>query len=145
MDELVNEFYSTYIAIKNTEAVKELRKYSEGRALVLVYLSQYSEGEVLPSEISKACNLPPARITTFLNELEKSGEIARKLDLEDRRKVRVVLTDKGEAHAKKVVKTIQLAIKKIIKQMGEENASSLIKNMEQVLSAIHSLKENEDE
>lgn len=51
------------------------------------------------NELAKKMELTPSRITNLLNSLEKKGYIMREISTQDRRIIKVALTDEGEKFA----------------------------------------------
>jgi DNA-binding MarR family transcriptional regulator len=66
---------------------------SAGQPRMLNYIAQ-NDG-CIQREISNACHLEPASVTSVLNSMEKAGLIVRKPVQGDKRALAVYLTDKG--------------------------------------------------
>jgi DNA-binding MarR family transcriptional regulator len=62
---------------------------------------------IMVSEIARQMYLHPATVVGILDRLEKQGVVARVRSREDRRVVRVELTEKGEALVKKAPEVAQ--------------------------------------
>ena len=73
-------------------------RLSEGKFMLLVLLRNLPEG-LAPHELAERAGVTRATITGLLDGLERDGFLARHGDKEDRRKVSVRLTAKGQAVA----------------------------------------------
>ena len=61
-----------------------------------------------PSQLSKIMGISCPRITRIIDQLEQRGFIERAVGVEDRRVFKILLTEKGEAIAKRAVKIASL-------------------------------------
>lgn len=73
-------------------------RLSEGKFVLLFLLRDLPEG-LAPHELAERAGVTRATITGLLDGLERDGFLARHRDKEDRRKVSVRLTTKGQAVA----------------------------------------------
>lgn len=71
---------------------------SEGKFVLLFLLRDLSEG-LAPHELAERAGVTRATVTGLLDGLERDGFLARHNDRQDRRKVSVRLTEKGQATA----------------------------------------------
>lgn len=77
---------------------------NRGEFDVLATLRRYGSSYLMtPSELLSALMLSSGAMTNRLDRLEQSGYIERKAHPEDRRGVRVVLTDEGQAKIDEIV------------------------------------------
>ncbi|MFC4652469.1 MarR family winged helix-turn-helix transcriptional regulator [Lactococcus nasutitermitis] len=137
--------------VYKSEIMKQFNLYAQGEMVVLIYLMHHEEEPSLPSEIGKATNTSPARVAAILKSLEKKNYISREMDLKDRRKIRVEITQTGKEKALHE-KSIALGrMEKIFAEMGEEATNQLINSVEtfkQVSRALyakeHQQKESEN-
>jgi DNA-binding MarR family transcriptional regulator len=78
------------------EATFEARGLSTGEFDVLAALRRAGEDQArTPGELSRALMLSPGGMTNRLDRLEAMGLVRREPDPDDRRSLRVVLTDEG--------------------------------------------------
>jgi len=73
-------------------------RLSEGKFVLLFLLHGQPDG-LSPHELSDRAGVTRATITGLLDGLERDGFVTRRSGLEDRRKIAVVLTDKGQKTA----------------------------------------------
>lgn len=84
------------------------------------------------SEISNILNVTSPTITQQINSLEAKGFVERDNDKEDRRVVRIKLTDKGEIVAKKALDIFFASFNGLVEYLGEENSSELAEFLSKV-------------
>jgi DNA-binding MarR family transcriptional regulator len=85
-----------------------------------------------PSEIAKMLNVSPPAITMFLEKLEEKGLIKRNFSKEDRRRVVLELTKKGDRLVQKVNHFREGYLRRIL----EELDAATLKQMEEALIAF---------
>lgn len=73
-------------------------RLSEGKFVLLFLLDGHADG-VSPHELAERAGVTRATITGLLDGLERDGFVARRSGLDDRRKIAVVLTDRGQQTA----------------------------------------------
>ena len=84
------------------------------------------------SEIGKEMTVTFANITTIVDNLEKLKYVRRQRDLEDRRLVKVELTNSGSKLFKKIFKSHRLEIAKLMKVLDENELQSLIEHTKSI-------------
>jgi len=93
------------------------------QAMVIRFL--YDEDGVTSIELGKKTELDSSTMTGILDRLESAGLIARKDNLDDRRSIRIFLTDKGKATGKEVAARMETANNEFYKRMKKEDAKEL--------------------
>jgi len=97
-----------------------------GGDFMLLYIARH-HGMALPSEISHEVGISTARVAVALNNMEKKELLTREIDIQDRRRIIVKLTDKG----KEVVKTKQAELKKsmsmLLSTLSEDDAKEYVR------------------
>ena len=96
----------------------------------------FTHSEVTPGEVAKAMHLSQATITGILDRLEKRAFIERKRNLEDRRKVSIILTEKGKGIAKNAPSPLQETFARKLKELPEENRAVILTVLNQVISMM---------
>ncbi|MET7468526.1 MarR family winged helix-turn-helix transcriptional regulator [Micromonospora sp. NPDC005686] len=76
---------------------------SAGMRVLMILLRA---GEVSHREMAELCFVRPATLTGIADTLERDGFVSRRRAPEDRRTVRLALTDKGGEHARTVIDMI---------------------------------------
>lgn len=86
-----------FMIFNNIENFFALHDLSHGRFQMLISLVIHMDGTSSnPADLSKFHGVKPATVTRLLDGLERDGFIERNHDLQDRRKINVRLTKKGE-------------------------------------------------
>lgn len=121
---LTKEFidYSTCIYLNKSEVDQGLK----GETLVLYLLSKFSQ-KVLPSELSTQTRVSTARIAATLNSLEKKELIRREIDLTDRRKILIQITEKGKEKFEEEILLINQRMEERLRYLGEDDAKSFVR------------------
>ncbi len=117
---------------------------SRGELCLLMYLKRRSD-PVLPSELSEAMSVSTARITRLLNALEERGLIRRSMDLTDRRKIIVRLTEAGEEYLDAVYAHAHKRASAVIEALGAEDTEAFIRIAERIAVVSRSLSVEEAE
>ena len=86
------------------------------------------------SEISNFLRVTSPSVTQLVNSLEAQGLVERNVDTEDRRVVRVRLTEKGERILGKAAGTFHELFEGLVEYLGEESTNRLAELLSQVLS-----------
>jgi len=127
-DRLAQEFMETMHHMHKRKAQKQLNDSMQGESFVLFFVSQHKEN-VTPSDISNAMGITSARIAATLNGLENKGFIERRIDVEDRRRILINLTDAGKEQVKQHYETVMKTTKNMLKYLGEEDSKNFIRIM----------------
>lgn len=77
------------------------------------------------SEISSHLNVAPPTITQQIRSLETHGFVQRRMDKQDRRAVRITLTEKGEHIIKHASDHFLAAMIGLVENLGEEDSNKL--------------------
>ena len=115
---------------------------SRGELRLLMHLKRQSD-LVLPSELSEVMSVSTARIARLLNTLEDRGLIQRSMDLSDRRKIVVKLTEAGERYLKEVYKRTHRRASAVIDALGAEETETFIRIAEKIVDISRSLSDEE--
>jgi DNA-binding MarR family transcriptional regulator len=94
------------------------------------------ERGVTVSELSAMLEVASPTVTPLVRSLEERGMVLRYNDKEDRRAVRVKLTEQGIAHIKELAKKRSAQIQGLVEFLGEEKSQQLIELLEQVYMYI---------
>lgn len=77
------------------------------------------------SDISSALRVAAPTITQLINSLETKSFVERTMDTEDRRAVRVKLTDKGECTIEKISDAFFESFNGLVEYLGEDKSNEL--------------------
>lgn len=108
-------------------------KPSEVRLMFyIMHGMEKDERGVTVSELSAMLEVASPTVTPLVRSLEERGMVLRYNDREDRRAVRVKLTEPGIAQVKEIAKIRSAQIQGLVDYLGEEKSQQLIELLEQV-------------
>ena len=125
-ERLADEFMDLMHCLRKRKVEKQITDSMHGEQFVLFYISK-KDGNVIPSEISKEMEISSARIAAALNSLEEKGLITRKIDLNDRRRILVNLTDEGHEQARQHNQKITAITVNMMRYLGEHDANEFLR------------------
>lgn len=135
--EAVSELYAS-VCGNRSKMQREFTRGAHGEQFVLRELS--IKGTQSPSQLAAALQTSSGRISTVLSALEKKGWVTRDIDPEDRRIIRVNLTDSGREQSRRMMDEMRSAICWIFSQMGERRTRAFVELLSEFttyLSLIH--------
>ena len=92
-------------------------------------------GEMTPSEIAEAVFREKNTITACINTMEEQGVVRREPSTNDRRSVKVVITEKGWNEDNRLIPVVQ--------ELSREALSCLVnQNVEELVETMRTLREN---
>ncbi len=86
-------------------------------------------GEMTPSEIAGSVFREKNSITAVINTLEREGVVRREPSMDDRRSVKVVITDKGWKEANRLSPIAQEISREVLSCMNKEKVEDLVEIM----------------
>ncbi|MBN1162063.1 MAG: MarR family transcriptional regulator [Dehalococcoidales bacterium] len=86
-------------------------------------------GEMTPSEISESVFREKNSITAVLNTMERQGVVRREPSTDDRRSVKVVITDKGWKDANRLNPIAQELSREVLSCLEKEKVEDLVETM----------------
>lgn len=92
------------------------------------------------SDISGLMNVASPTITQQVTSLEAHGLVERKMDPDDRRVVRVTLTEKGEEVIKSAHESFLSDYKGLVEYLGEEECNKLAETLTKVFTYFHEVR-----
>jgi DNA-binding MarR family transcriptional regulator len=124
------------------KSVSELTR-SEYELLVMLVMSRDADKKALTvTEISNLLQITPAGVTHLINPLEGAGYIERLQDPNDRRIVRIGLTDKGTQAAEEIISEVRENLIGLVNHLGEEDSKTLIRLMTKAIEFFGTQFEN---
>ena len=107
---------------------------SEYELLVMLVMQLGEDnGAFTVTEISTLLQITPAGVTHLINPLEETGYVERRQDRNDRRIVRIGLTNKGTQVAQALISEVQDNLIGLINHLGEEDSRTLIRLMSKAI------------
>jgi DNA-binding MarR family transcriptional regulator len=86
-------------------------------------------GEMTPSEIAENIFREKNSVTAIINTMEKQGVVRREPSLDDRRSVKVVITDKGWKEANRLSPIAQELCREALSCMDKQQVEELVSVM----------------
>ncbi|NLJ72425.1 MAG: MarR family transcriptional regulator [Syntrophomonadaceae bacterium] len=118
---------------------QELNRYGVNLAQSFVLFSLLENNGATLSEIGVRAQIENSSLTTMVDKLEKEDLVERRLYPQDRRVVRLFLTDKGRETAHKILSQGKFFNNYLIENMSSESADFL-KSLEEVSGSIDTLQ-----
>lgn len=93
-------------------------------------------GEMIPSEIGQSVFRANNSITAVINTLEKQGVVRREPSVDDRRSVKVVITDKGWREANRLSPIAQELSREALSCIDKEQIEALVDIMRTIRESL---------
>ena len=125
---IMAEAFDKMIIHFQSQAMDKFSLYSKGETCALHFLLEKGD-YVLPSDLGEALQCSAARITKIITQLEQKGQVVREMNPDDRRKIKVNLTESGLDRAKKERDEIYKNLELIFTEMGENDAREFMRTL----------------
>ncbi|MEW5785942.1 MAG: MarR family transcriptional regulator [Bacillota bacterium] len=136
--ETAQELQSAFLQFKRLHwKNRTVAKLKPSEAMVLFCIMENADPGtcgIKVSEIGKELKVASPTVTQLVNGLEKNGYVERTIDADDRRVVRVSLTDKGEAVLKEVAAVFFSLFQELANHLGEEKSRELAALLSEVFA-----------
>ena len=129
--EMAQTLLSEFAQLFREGATRHMKDVSGGELGVLGYI-HYTGGGLTPSDISREFRISSARVANVLNALERKEYIERRSDREDRRKVRIFATEKGQHRTEGCIAAAVDQAQMMMEQLGEQDAAEVVRLMQRV-------------
>lgn len=111
-----------------------LQKKMKGACFLLEYLME-NDGVGTPGKLAELLHVSGARITAMLTALQAKHFVERRVDLCDKRRVTVHLTDSGRAFVEEVRAQVFSFADGVCETLGEADTAQLIRIAKKLLDA----------
>lgn len=125
MNALRGRFTDSLQRLYDTEVIASLMEFCQGEIRVLLYLYANRGKDIYPFELSDALFVSRQRITAVLSALRKKKHISMVISEEDRRRMKVMLTETGEKYIEGKQASAVANIDSLIGSLGEKNVAEL--------------------
>lgn len=129
--EMAKTLLAEFVQLFREGATRHMKGVSGGELGVLGYI-HYRGGGVTPSDISREFHISTARVANVLNALERKSYIERRSDQEDRRKVRIFATQKGQRRTEDCITDAVDQVQMLMEQLGETDAAESVRLMRRI-------------
>lgn len=106
---------------------EKVSKMIRGSNLILKYLSDNTNKDITPGDISLELNVSTARVATALNMLEDKGFILRTVDENDKRRFLVSLTVEGINETSRIKTKVLNEVTTVFDLIGNEDAMEFVR------------------
>lgn len=135
---LAKELLTLMFSLNKSRPQRRMNEGMRGENFVMHYII-YHDGPVQPSEISNFMDISTARAAAALNNLERKGLITRRIDLHDRRRILVELTEQGRAFAKNQQEHMLSHATELLERLGETDATEAVRILRRVTDIMADL------
>ena len=139
---LKNEFIEALLQLYIGNQASSIAEMLEGEHAVLSYILKEKQ-DVTPTNISLKLGITKSRVTAILNSLHEKELVLLKRKSDDRRKIIVSLTEKGEEAIVSKLIVLDNKILKLIEELGVEKSITLIEILNDINQIIVKEKINE--
>ena len=129
-DDFINEIANGVSEFSLIREKLESTILIKGENVLLSYLREFKIST--PSILADVLDVTPARIAAILRSLEKKDFIFRGIDLEDKRRVVVELTEKGREFAEKLKSDIEEHSLALFDALGETDATEFLRLIKKI-------------
>lgn len=105
-------------------------------------LSLPEAGYLSMNDLSEAMRLASSTMTRYVDELVRKGLVQRRSDADDRRVVRVELTERGHEVRRTLESAMQDFFKQVLDEIQEDERPVLLRALEQVTKSIAKVFKN---
>ena len=134
---LIGEFHHMLASFNATRFTNEVGDFYQGESAVLSCIAAMEDRGAVPtpSEISDRLHVARGTVTATLRALERKGLAGRETMPDNRRRVRVWLTESGRTHVQRKVAEVNDWCLRMINTMGEEEFSLLLQMLNKAITA----------
>lgn len=129
--DLVSQFLRRMVRWMRLSGARQVGDLSRGELFVLQWLA--GKREAPAGELGTAMDISTARVAALLNSMERKGWVKRLPDPQDRRKIRVRLTEAGEAVAAREKHRIHAYTEKVLAELGEADAREFLRILDRLI------------
>ena len=126
------------LKISNSNQESKLKRSEQHVLLLIDNLSK--KQSVNPSSVSNEMDVTMAAITHHINSLESQGLLVRTIDDNDRRAIKIELSEKGKQVVAKLKRTHKKKLNELIEFLGEEDSELLIKLIQKIFTHVSESK-----
>jgi Transcriptional regulators len=140
-DKLIEEMLEDsiiYTSLFNMELINLSERKFMKTFFRLLLIEQY--GNPSMSTLGKALNISKNQMTVKMDELFDDGLIERVPDENDRRILRIVLTDEGKKRIKESHETVIADMNQLLSPLSPEEVKELSKSIEVIKNAVLKIK-----
>lgn len=135
-----------YYVLLSEERVRfvqnNITELAHGELAVLRYLLTEKDG-ANAKDFSRRFEINTSRVAAILKGLVKKGYIDRQSDPDDRRMIRIYITEAGRNYAEKKRETILTHCSAMLERLGEEETGQYVRIMKHISEIFGAMREEE--
>lgn len=139
---LAVELMDTMIRASSCKSKRILNEMVKGERFIICYL--YSHERTLPGEIAQEMHTTTAHVAKILRGLDERGFVTRELDVKDRRRILVSLTEAGKKEAQIYVENMLGLLEQALRHLGEEDASEYVRITKKLQTIYETIYQKEE-
>lgn len=136
IDRLANEFSQMHIDYAKLLTQIASALSTNGEMGVLLWLNQQEE-DIYATDIIEHFGLTPGRVANILKKLEQRQLIDRRQDVEDQRRFRIFLTEKGISLANELYEQMNNSHARMFAALGQEDALEGVRILQRIISLVN--------
>ncbi len=140
--ELRLDVLEIFAGLCNSPAFWEMQKKLKGACFLLEYLME-NNGVSTPGKLAELLHVSGARITAMLTALQAKHYVERRVDLKDKRRVTVRLTESGRDFVQKERAQIFSFADEVCNTLGDADTAQLIRISKKLLGAEQTARAQE--
>jgi DNA-binding MarR family transcriptional regulator len=105
---------------------------------------KYAPAPVIPTVIANWLDRNPNSITLIIDRMEKDGLVKRVRDLKDRRRLRLIITEKGKKKQKQALKPSREIAKEILSVLSPEELATFATLLRKIREATFEYRNIKD-
>lgn len=133
------ELFGTMVQMKKTLAEIPI-VCSQGETGTLLYLA-FVKKEMTASELSQKLNVSLPRITSILNSLETKNMLKKRIDIKDKRKIVVSITENGKNMVLEKKEEAINNMARIIEKLDEKDIDEYIRIAKKIREVIEEMQD----
>jgi len=92
-----------------------------------------------PSEIGKRLGISRPAVTAIINQAIKQDIITRTIDIVDKRRVQISLTQQGRGLFEKIWEELVVTVQKLLDRLGAEDGENMVRLLKKSLDILQEL------
>ena len=123
--QVFREFIDNMYGIYNMKVSKKCMEFCQGENRILLKLSMEKDRILTPSDLSNELEISRQRVTTTLNSLKNKDFINMEMGQDDRRKIIITISKKGEKYINEKGSKLEREMEIFLEKLGEQKLKEL--------------------
>lgn len=136
MNELKNKFILELMRFNRRDIIRENKVDLSKSEIALLFNLYFKKECNCAKDLVKELNFSKSMITTMLNNLEDKEYIIKGFDNKDKRKIKIIITKKGNNFVKSSIRDMDEKIDSIICKLGNLETEKFINLMSSIMEVL---------